>query len=429
MTVIIDIGMNHISAPVELRECFANDDLKTGTALACIRESEVIKEAIFILTCNRVETLFITEHPDEARKTVISMYSGLGGIGEEKLTSNMYVFEDMDAVIHMFRVASSLDSMIVGEPQILGQIKDAYHRASVTEKTTGVILNRLMHRAFHTAKRVRTETGISESAVSVSYAAVELAKKIFYGLEGKKVLLIGAGEMAELAARHLIGQGVESLFVANRSFDKAVQVADFFNGKAILFEEIRHYLIETDIVIASTGAKDYVVTFEMVRRSIRERRNRPLFFIDIAVPRDVDPAVNKLSNTYVYDIDDLMNIVQENSAQRKDESIKAERIVQEEAIRFEKWLKTLEVVPTIIALKERTETLRKAEIERSFSALSQLSEQQMKAVEALTVSLADKIINDPIITLKSKAGRAGRDNYLDVARKLFNLDMENQKRS
>jgi glutamyl-tRNA reductase len=388
-----------------------------------------IREGIFISTCNRIEALFTTDYPEEARMIITSMFSRLGGIAAEDFLSNLYIFEDLDAVTHIFRVASSLDSMVVGEPQILGQIKDAYHRASVTEKTTGVILNRLMHRAFHAAKRVRTETGISESAVSVSYAAVELAKKIFYGLKGRKVLLIGAGEMAELAARHLIGQGVESLLVANRSFDKAIQVADLFQGKAILFEEIGHYMVEVDIVITSTGSKDFVITHDIVRRSLKERRNRPLFFIDIAVPRDVDPAVNRLADTYVYDIDDLMTIVQENSSQRRDEAIKAERIVQEEVIRFERWLKTLDVVPTIIALKERAEALRKSEMERSLPALSQLTESQVQAIEALTVSLTDKIINDPILSLKSKAGRTGKDTFLDVTRKLFNLDMENQKRS
>ena len=429
MTTIIDIGMNHLTAPVGLRECFAGDAGKTGAALSFMRESEVIKEGLFISTCNRVEALFTTEFPQEARETVISMFAKLGGIPDRDFMSNLYMFEDIDAVSHIFRVASSLDSMVVGEPQILGQIKDAYHRASVAEKTTGVILNRLMHRAFHTAKRVRTETGISESAVSVSYAAVELAKKIFYGLEGRNVLLIGAGEMAELAARHLLGQGVNALFVANRSFDKAVQVADLFQGKAILFEEIGRYMIEADIVITSTGARDYIVTCDMVRKSTRQRRNRPLFFIDIAVPRDVDPAVNNLANTYVYDIDDLVAVVQENSAQRRDEALKADRIVQEEVIRFERWLKTLDIVPTITALKESTEALRRTELERSLPALGQLNEAQLQAIEVLTMSLADKIINDPILALKSQAGRTGREAFLNVARKLFNLDADGQKRS
>jgi glutamyl-tRNA reductase len=258
---------------------------------------------------------------------------------------------------------------------------------------------------------------------------VELAKKIFYGLEGRKVLLIGAGEMAELAARHLMGHGVAELFVANRNFDKAVQVADLFHGKAILFEEIGHYMIETDIVITSTGAREYIVTSDMVRKSTRERRNRPLFLIDIAVPRDVDPVVNKLPNTYVYDIDDLASVVQENSAQRRDEAVKGERIVQEEVIRFERWMKTLDVVPTITALKENTEALRRAEIEKSLPALGQLTEAQLQAIEMLTVSLTEKLINDPILALKSQAGRDGRDTFLDIARKLFNMDADGQKRS
>jgi glutamyl-tRNA reductase len=428
MTVIIDIGMNHLSAPVEVRECFASDTGKTGMALAWMRESEWIKEGIFISTCNRVEVLFTTESPEEAKEAVISMFSRLGKVSREGLLSNLFIFEDMEAVGHIFRVASSLDSMVVGEPQILGQIKGAY-QTSVEGKTTGVILNRLMHRAFHVAKRVRTETGISEAAVSVSYAAVELAKKIFYGLEGRKVLLIGAGEMAELCARHLIGQGVASLFVANRSFDRAVQVAGQFNGKPVLFEEIGRYLVEADIVITSTGAKGCVVTHDMVKKIPRERRNRPLFFIDIAVPRDVEPMVNDLANTYVYDIDDLMAIVEENSAARREEAVKAERIVQEESIRFERWLDTLEVVPTIVALKERTEALRKAEMEKTLSNLGQLNGAQMRAIEALTVSLAEKIINDPIITLKDQSDRKDRELYLDVARKLFRLDNEDQERS
>lgn len=429
MTMIIDMGMNHLSAPVELRECFANDAGNTAMALACMRESEHIKEGLFLSTCNRVEALFVTDNREEAQKAILSIFSRLGGLHEDRFLSNLFVFEDMEAVCHIFRVASSLDSMVLGEPQILGQIKDAYHRASVTEKTTGVILNRLLHRAFHAAKRVRTETGISESAVSVSYAAVELAKKIFYGLEGKKVLLIGAGEMAELAAKHLMGQGVEMLFVANRSFDRAVDVANQFNGKAILLEEIERHLLEVDIVITSTGSKTCMITHDQVKKSLRERKNRPLFFIDIAVPRDVEPSVNDLANAYVYDIDDLTAVVKENSAQRRDEAIKAERIIQEEAIRFEEWLKTLEVVPTITALKERTETLRKAEMERSLPALGSLTDAQLHAVEALTISLADKIISDPIVMLKSKTDRAGRDLFLDVVRKLFSLDNDNRKRS
>ena len=421
---IINIGMNHESAPVELRECLANDSENSGHVLAAMRESEYIREGIFISTCNRVEALFTTDKPEEAQKSIISVLSRIGDISEEIFMSNIYIHKDSEALKHIFRVASSLDSMVVGEPQILGQIKDAYHQAASVEKTTGVILNRLMHRAFHVAKRVKTETGISEAAVSISYAAVELAKKIFYGLKGRKVLLIGAGEMAELAARHLMSNGVDSLIVANRSFDRAVQVADLFKGKAVFFEEIESYLLEVDIVISSTASLEYVISNDLVRHSLRKRRNRPLFFIDIAVPRDVDPTVNDLENIYLYDIDDLKEVVKENSAQRQEEALKAERIVQEEVIRFEKWLKTLDVVPTIVALKEKAETIRKVEMEKSLSALAELTPSQIKAIETLTVSLAEKIVNDPILTLKDKAGRRSRDIYLDMARKLFGLDKD-----
>jgi len=427
MTVrIVNIGMNHESAPVELRECMANNRESSSLALSCMRESEWIKEGLFLSTCNRVEAIYTTDYPEEARKTILSMLSMLGNISEERFMPNIYIYEDSEALKHVFRVASSLDSMVVGEPQILGQIKEAYHQAAGVEKTTGVILNRLMHRAFHVAKRVKTETGISEAAVSISYAAVELAKKIYYSLEGKKVLLVGAGEMAELAARHLMGNGIESLIVANRSFDKAVQIADLFRGKAVFFEEMESYLLEVDIVVTSTSSMDFVIPYDMVRNSLRKRRNHPLFFIDIAVPRDVDPRVNKLENVYLYDIDDLKEVVNENTAQRKEEAIKAERIVQEEVIRFEKWLKTLDVVPTITALKDKIESIRKSEIEKSLPALGDLTPSQIRAIDSLTESLIGKIMNDPIVVLKGKADGRSRDIYLDVTRKLFSLDKDDK---
>jgi glutamyl-tRNA reductase len=316
---------------------------------------------------------------------------------------------------------------VVGEPQILGQIKEAYSLAATKEKTSGVIINRLMHKAFHVAKRVRTETGVSESAVSISYAAVELAKKIFYDLEDKSILLIGAGEMAELAARHLIGQGIKNLTVANRSFDRAVQIAESFKGRPVLFDEIGEQLLDVDIVITSTGSTEYVIKYEEVRKSLKGRRNRSLFFIDIAVPRDVEPKVNELGNIYVYDIDDLKGVVEENSSQRRQEAIKAERIIKQEVMNFEKWVRTLDVVPTIISLKEKLEDIRKRELEKSLSTLDGLTPSQRKSIENLSISITEKIVNDPILVLKGKANRSSMDNYLDITRKLFNLDQDKQK--
>ena len=421
---IINIGMNHETAPVELRECLATDPENTARALALMRDLECIKEGLFISTCNRVEFLIATESAKDAEKSVLSLMAKLGNMPKENFSSKLYTNEDRDAVMHIFRVASSIDSMIVGEPQILGQIKEAYAEAT-RQKTSGVILNRLMHKAFHVAKRVRTETEICEAAVSISYAAVELAKKIFHVLEGKKVLLIGAGEMAELAARHLMAQGVSSMVVVNRTFERAVEVAGLFKGRPVSFDEIGAQILDVDIVVTSTASKEYVVTYDQVKNSLRKRRNRPLFFIDIAVPRDVEPKINDLENVYVYDIDDLKGIIEINMAQRQQAAVKAERIVQEEVGKFKKWLETLAVVPTIVSLRDKADSIIQAELKKSFSALSHLTPDQIETVHTLTRSIVEKMMNDPIVFLKEKAGRETLNTYLDVTRKLFNLDRNN----
>ena len=420
---IINIGMNHETASVELRECLAADPDNVSKALAFIRDLECIKEGLFLSTCNRFEILFTTEATAEARSSMISLMSRLGDIPGESFLSSLYTHEGMDAVTHIFRVASSLDSMVVGEPQILGQIKNAYALAA-KQKTSGVILNRLMHKAFHVAKRVRTETEICESAVSISYAAVELAKKIFHVLDGKQVLLIGAGEMAEVAAKHLISHGVSSMAVANRTFDRAVQLAGTFNARPVAFEEIETELLKADIVVSSTASPEYVITRSQVKTCLRKRRNRPLFFIDIAVPRDVQPEVNHLDNVYVYDIDDLKGVIDLNIAQRQQEAVRAEHIIREEMLKFEKWLETLAVVPTIVSLRNKAESIIEAEFNKSRSALGEFTPSQKEAVMVLTRSITGKVLNDPILYLKKKAGRSSLDTYLDVTRKLFNLDRE-----
>ncbi|MBN2032184.1 MAG: glutamyl-tRNA reductase [Deltaproteobacteria bacterium] len=421
MIHIVDMGVNHETAPVELRESLALYSESSEASVACITDLPWIKEGLFISTCNRVEALFTTENTQEAESSVVELLSQTRSVSAEDFLPHLFIHRDKDAVRHLLRVASSLDSMIVGEPQILGQIKDAYSKAT-RERTTGVILNRLMHRAFHTAKRVRTETGICDAAVSVSYAAVELAKKIFYDLRGKKVLLIGAGEMAELAARNLLSQGVTSVTVANRTFERAVDLARNFQGRPVAFEEIGLQLFEADIVISSTASPGYIITVEQVKKCFRKRRNNPLFFIDIAVPRDVEPQVNDLENAYVYDIDDLRGVVRINKAKRADEAFKAERIVEEEVIKFGKWLKTLAVVPTIVSLKEKGEAIRRAEIKKSIADLGSLSPEQMGVLESLTLSIVEKIFNDPIVFLKGKSERPHATVYLDMARKLFNLE-------
>ena len=423
MAKIISIGMNHETAPLELRECLAPEADSDRHILAGMRDTEAIREGLFLSTCNRVEALFISEAPEQAKRAILDIFSGLGRIPEERLSASLYTYEDLEAVQHIFTVASSLDSMVVGEPQILGQIKNAYAKA-VKEKTAGVILNRLMHKAFHVAKRVRTETGICSSAVSISYAAVELAKKIFHLLEGKKVLLIGAGEMAELAARHLLTNGVGSISVANRTFERAVQVAEAFDGLPVSFDEIPQQVLAADIVITSTASREFVITYSMVKNLLKKRRNRPLFFIDIAVPRDVEPKVNNLNNVYLYDIDDLKGVIELNKYQRQQEAVKAERIISEEVIKFGKWLNTLKVVPTIISLRNKAETILQAEIKKSSAALSDLTPVQRQAIETMSRSIVQKVLSDPILFLKERSERTSLDLYLDMTRRLFCLDID-----
>lgn len=424
MITIISIGMNHETAPVEMRECLASTPENTVRALSLMREEPCIKEGLFISTCNRVEALVTTDRVEEAASWLDRLMSSLGGIPEPQLSEALYRHEGADAVRHIFRVASSLDSMVLGEPQILGQVKQAYAEAA-RQRISGVILNRLMHKTFHVAKRVRTETGICEAAVSVSYAAVELAKKIFHDLAGTRVLLIGAGEMAELAARHLVRHGIAAMAVANRTFEKASELAGVFGANAVSFEEIDSELSHADIVITSTGATEHLITVERMKGIMRKRRNRPLFFIDIAVPRNVQPEVNTLENVYVYDIDDLQGVIRFNVSQRRQEAIRADRIVEEEVHKFGRWIETLSVVPTIVTLREKAARIVEAELKRSRAAIAGLSPSQQAVIRTMAMSIAEKILSDPILFLKSRSGRPSVDGYIDTARKLFNLDDPN----
>jgi glutamyl-tRNA reductase len=311
--------------------------------------------------------------------------------------------------------------MVVGEPQILGQIKDSYAEAC-QHGTCGVILNRLMHRSFSVAKRVRTETGIGDHAVSISYAAVELGRKIFGELEGKAVLLLGAGEMAELAVEHLVNNKARPIYVANRTFERGVELAERFRGTAIRFEEVRDYLEEVDIVISSTGAQEYVLVRKDFKGLMRSRKNRPLFFIDIAVPRDIDPEINKISNVYVYDIDDLKNAIQENIEERNRAATRGERIVDAAVIQFRNWFKGLEVVPTIVGLRDKAEAIRQKELKKTFTAMSTLSEEDRLAIDKLTSSLVNKMLHDPTLFLKKNANRDERAQFIEMTRRLFKLD-------
>lgn len=421
MSDIVIIGLNHKTAPVEIRECLTFSDAEADAALERLQKCPVIDEVLLVSTCNRVEVLLTTETVPAAIEAVKTFLSEFKKVGSEKFNESLYIHSGDEAVRHIFRVASSLDSMMVGEPQILGQIKTAYQGAT-RKKTSGVVLNRLMHRTFFVAKRVRSETGIGDHAVSISYAAVELGRKIFGALEGKKVLLIGAGEMAELAVEHLIRNRADNIFVANRTFERGVALAEQFNGNPIHFEEIADHLHQVDIIISSTGSPGFIIGPEHIKGIMRGRRNRPLFFIDIAVPRDIDPEINRLSNIYVYDIDDLKGVIEENMEDRSREAIKAERIIAEAVIRFRHWFESLSVVPTIVALQKKLDVIAAAELNKTLHALNHLSRHDREAIERMTQSLIHKILHDPILWLKCDGHDNDRAALLDITRKLFKLD-------
>ncbi len=428
MIKIVNIGMNHETAPVELRELVAVGEHTIDEVMGTIKTIKDIKESIVLSTCNRVEVLFTTDNEKGATESVIDFLCRYSQISREKLLPILYIYNDQEAIRHIFRVGASLDSLIIGEPQILGQVKEAYMIA-VNHKSSSVILNKLMHRTFSLAKKIRTETEISGSAVSISFAAVELGKKIFGDLEGKKVLLIGAGEMAELAATYLVHNRVDKIKVANRTFRRAVEVADQFHGETISFEEIGDQLLHIDIVITSTASPEPIISSVQVKKAMKGRKNRPLFFIDIAVPRNIEPRVNEIENAFVYTIDDLKGIIEFNLSKRKDEAVKAERMVDEEVIKFSEWLKTLDVVPTIVALKEKCKKIRQIELKKTLSSLGNLTPEQRKSVENLALSITKKVLNDPIVFLKGKENRNSRNLYLDITQKLFNLDYDNNTKT
>ncbi len=423
MLDIVLIGINHKTAPIELRECLAFSEEDMLNTFSVFKNNPLIRELMLFSTCNRVELLMTTPNPDEAIQTAKQYLSDSKQMPLKQFENSLYIHRGEDAIRHIFRVASSLDSLVVGEPQILGQIKDAYRR-STSQKTSGVILNRLLHKTFFIAKRVRHETGIGDHAVSISYAAIELAKKIFGSLEGKEILLIGAGEMAELAVENLIRNRSGDIFVANRTFENAMKLADKFKGQAIRFEEISSAIEQVDIIISSTGARDLIIHQDQVKKILRKRKNRPLFFIDIAVPRDIDPGINRLTNAYVYDIDDLKGVIEENIEDRKREAVKAERMIDEAVIKFRQWHENLDIVPTIIDLRKKLETIAQNEVKKTFKSLQHLSETDYQAIYRMTHAIINKILHDPTLFLKQNGYHGPNSASIDVTRKLFRLDEE-----
>lgn len=421
MDRIVLIGLNHKSAPVEIRECFSFSEFDCRCALAELCADPSIDEAILFSTCNRVELLLCARDPSQAVPAAKKFLADTKQVQLADFETSLYLHCGEAAVRHIFRVAASLDSMVLGEPQILGQVKTAY-RLATEQKSSGVILNRLLHRTFFVAKRIRSETGIGDHAVSISYAAIELARKIFGSLDAKRVLLIGAGEMAELAVEHLIRQRADHIVVANRTFERGLALAGRYKGTAIRVEELGDYLSRVDIIISSTGSPEYVLRQADVKGVMRHRRNRPLFFIDIAVPRDIDPRINAINNAYVYDIDDLNAVIDENVEDRRREAIKAERIVDEAVIQFRHWFDSLAVIPTIKALHARVRSVVEAELNRTMGQIKALTPADRKAIDRMMDAMVKKLLHDPTQYLKSDGCHGDRSVSLDVARKLFKLN-------
>ncbi len=420
MLELIIIGLNHKTAPIDIREKLAFQESEIEKALAQLHSLPSVKENMILSTCNRVEIYTLSQEVETAIADLKNFLSTFHRVPLTHFEKYLYLLTGQEAVRHIFRVASSLDSMVLGEPQILGQIKTAYTLATES-KTSGIILHRLLHRSFSVAKRVRTETQIGDSAVSISSVAVDLAEKIFGSLEQRAVLLIGAGEMSELAARHLLSNGVQKILVANRSYDRALALASEFHGEVIPFEDLSQGLKKVDIVISATNAPSYLIGKEQMIKVMKERKQKPLFFIDIADPRDIAPEVGDLENIYLFNIDDLQKVALENRKGREQEAQRAEAIVAEEVEQFVRWYHSLEIRPTIIALRAKCEEIRKKELEKMLSLHPHLSEKERRSLEAMTSAIVNKILHDPLVRLKQKDEEALSEVYIDALRTLFQL--------
>jgi glutamyl-tRNA reductase len=425
MRDFVVVGLSHRTAPVEVRERLAVAPDHLEQELREIATDGRFDEALLISTCNRVELYATSTSPAEAVKSAKETLATR--LPDAVPDDVLYQERGVDVVRHVFRVASSLDSLVVGEPQILGQVKEAFDAAKGAG-TMGTLLGRCFTQAFATAKRVRSETGIAEGTVSVSSIACELAKKIFGNLEGRRTLLLGAGEMGESAARSLRQTGTQ-LHVVNRSEERARTLAESCGGRAVPFERLTMELADADVVIASTASSKFILTPELMKGVVRTRRHRPLFIIDIAVPRDVDPRVGNMDNVFVYDVDDLQQVAEENLAVRTREAAQAERIVEEEVQSFVSWRRSLELAPTIVALRERFAQIAQEELQRALPRLEDLSQSDHAVLEAMGRSLVNKLLHQPMTQLKADAGEPDGALLIDAVRRLFALSEEESPQS
>jgi len=414
-------GVNHKSAPVEVRERLAFDESALSQALITLKGRPGFCEGMILSTCNRVEVALTCEENSSAEVAVDEFLADTRKVERAWVTPYLYRFEDSAAIRHLFRVAASLDSMVIGEPQILGQLKSAYSIAKEHGAVSG-FMDALLTRAFNVAKRVRSETDIGENAVSISYAAVELAREIFGSLAGKKIMIVGAGKMSELAARHLRRSGAGEILVTNRTYERALEMAELFEGKLVEYTKFLSVLPEVDIVIASSGAPHYIIARDDMKKVLDARRNKPMFLIDIAVPRNIEPSVNELDNVFLYDIDDLEKVIETNLKGRQNSAEEAEAIIHEEVERMVARLKAREVAPTIVKLQEELERLRASEIARWRGKLGTLTPEQEAALEGFTKSMMNKVAHGPISEIRRQASQPDGHYVITAVRKVFRLD-------
>ncbi|WP_017814087.1 glutamyl-tRNA reductase [Paenibacillus shenyangensis] len=422
---IIVVGLNYRTAPVEVRERFAIADEELPEALRQLKDTKSVLEGTIVATCNRTEIYVVLDRLHMCGHFIRGFMEQWFGISRQEFTQHLYIYEDEQAIDHLFRVTCGLDSMVLGETQILGQVKRSFQLAQ-ENKATGTWFNRLFKQAVTLGKRAHAETMIGESAVSVSYAAVELGKRIFGAFHNKVIMILGAGKMSELTVKHLYANGAAEVIVANRTLGRAQELAHKFNGTPCTMEEAVHRLHEVDILISSTGAQGYVLDPGMIRESMKQRKSRPLFMIDIAVPRDLDPAIGEISNVFLYDIDDLEGIVESNMAMRRAEAIKIERMIREEMEVFQQWLKTLGVRPVIRALQERGARIHEETLESLFNKLPELDERQRKVISRLTKSIVNQMNHEPINRVKEMAAEKNGAETVELFTRLFALEEQTQ---
>ena len=422
---IFATGVNYKTAPVEIREKLALGD-NYKQILNQLLSLDSVFEICVLSTCNRVEFYGITDNPEKLKEELLSFLSKISNIDKKNLGRYIFFYTDKEAVKHIFKVSASLDSMVIGEPQIVCQFKDSFLKARES-RAVRKILSRLFEKALQVSKKIRSSTGISKRAVSISYAAVQLAKKIFGDLSDKSVLLIGAGEMAELAAKHLHDIGVKHIFVANRTFEKAVSLAEKFSGTPIKFEKFKEFLPEVDIIITSTGAKKPIIDKNLMKEVIKKRKGEPIFIFDIAVPRNVAPDVNDLDNVYAYDIDDLKAVVDKNLQDRKIEALRAEYIIDEEVEKFEKWLAKQKVVPAIVKVREFAEEIKEYQLEKLFSQMPYLNEKEKENIELAVNAIINKLLHRPTTYLKEKSTDENIELYLRIFEEMFSPVWETRK--